>query len=275
MDNALTLAEMAIVTDAAQCFRRDNTRVFVELKPVEIEINGTAMKRLQFGGWLQDDHINGYMYLLDRAGPVNRLLAFSSFFMVKLMNDGGGYSYAGVRRWTKKVDIFAYAHLAIPYNVSRSHWVLLHIDNDAKKVCCYDSYGLVSQTRNWRAHSVFAGRVPSTPSGKARTILHIYSGWQARSVSALSRSKCDGMRCIPVFRCATHPSWRWPCVWNGRNSGLPLVHHSRTPREAHPLITACTQRPARHRRRVMMMSSNTPACSLRVLRRQVGPRAGL
>ena len=51
------------------------------------------------------------------------------------------YSYAGVRRWTKKVDIFAYAHLAIPCNVSRSHWVLLHIDNDAKKVCCYDSYG--------------------------------------------------------------------------------------------------------------------------------------
>ena len=140
MDNALALAEMAIVTNAVQCSRRDNTRIFVDLKPVEIEINGTAMKRLQFGGWLQDDHINGYMYLFNRAGPVNRLLAFSSFFMVKLMVDGGGYSYAGVRRWTKKVDIFAYAHLAIPYNASRSHWVLLHIDNVAKKVCCCDSY---------------------------------------------------------------------------------------------------------------------------------------
>ena len=100
MNNALALAEMEIVTGALQCSRRYNTRVFVDLKPVEIEINGTAMKRLQFGGWLQDDHINGYMYLLNRAGPVNRLLAFSSFFMVKLMNDGGGYSYAGVRRWT-------------------------------------------------------------------------------------------------------------------------------------------------------------------------------
>ena len=105
MNNALALAEMAIVTDAVQCSRRDNTRVFVDLKPVEIEINCTAMKRLQFGGWLQDDHINEYMYLLNRAGLVNRPLAFSSFFMVKLMNGGGGYSYAGVRRWTKKVDI--------------------------------------------------------------------------------------------------------------------------------------------------------------------------
>ena len=60
MNNALALAEIAIVTDAVQCSRRYNTRIFVDLKPVEIEINGTAMKRLQFGGWLQDDHINGF-----------------------------------------------------------------------------------------------------------------------------------------------------------------------------------------------------------------------
>ena len=41
MNNALALAEMSIVIGAVQCSRRDNTRVFVDLKPVEIEINGT------------------------------------------------------------------------------------------------------------------------------------------------------------------------------------------------------------------------------------------
>ena len=39
------------------------------------------------------------------------------------------------------IDILSFSHLVIPYNVTRSHWILLHIDNGAKKVFCYDSYG--------------------------------------------------------------------------------------------------------------------------------------
>ena len=97
---------MVLVTSAMNCSRRGKTRVFVDVKPVEIEINGTAMKRLQFGGWLQDDHINGYMYLLNRAGPVKRLLAFSSFFMVKLMNDSRAKPFVlGTRLRTSSIAI--------------------------------------------------------------------------------------------------------------------------------------------------------------------------
>jgi sentrin-specific protease 1 len=47
-------------------------------------------------------------------------LVLNSFFYTKLVN--AGYQYAGVRRWTKKVDVFEHDVIIVPINISNAHW---------------------------------------------------------------------------------------------------------------------------------------------------------
>ena len=56
--------------------------------------------------------------LLPRAVPQVHVL--NSFFYTKLIN--GGYNYAGVRRWTKAVDVFQHDLLLTPINLNNTHW---------------------------------------------------------------------------------------------------------------------------------------------------------
>jgi Ulp1 family protease len=91
--------------------------------------------------WLNDEIINFYMVLLmDRAATNSNsnifpaIHCFNTFFCSTLREQG----YDKVKRWTKKVDIFAKDLLLIPINQSY-HWTLGAIDLKKKQVSIYDS----------------------------------------------------------------------------------------------------------------------------------------
>jgi Ulp1 family protease len=78
------------------------------------------------GGWLGEEIINFYMALLQdrddrRRGtdPAHRPCHFfDSFFVAKLMGaDAQSYSYKGVQRWTKYVNLFENRFVLAPVNV--------------------------------------------------------------------------------------------------------------------------------------------------------------
>lgn len=50
-----------------------------------------------------------------KNGKEDRLRFFNTYFYNKLIQ-GGKYNYAGVRRWSKKFDVFSQDKIFIPIN---------------------------------------------------------------------------------------------------------------------------------------------------------------
>ena len=71
--------------------------------------------------WLNDEVVNAYFHMIversKNSGP--KVHAFNTFFYPKLMKTG----HASVRRWTKKVDLFAMDIVLIPVHLGM-HWCL-------------------------------------------------------------------------------------------------------------------------------------------------------
>uniref|UniRef100_UPI00398F0BCD sentrin-specific protease 5-like isoform X2 n=1 Tax=Pristiophorus japonicus TaxID=55135 RepID=UPI00398F0BCD len=86
--------------------------------------------------WLNDQVINMYGELIVDAVP-DKVHFFNSFFYKQLQTKG----YNGVKRWTKKVDLFSKALLLIPIHLE-IHWSLLTVDLPNRKICLYDSQGI-------------------------------------------------------------------------------------------------------------------------------------
>lgn len=95
--------------------------------------------------WLNDEVINFYMNLLMERGEQRTDLpnayCFNTFFIPTLMQRG----HAGVRRWTRKVDIFAYDILPAPVHVGGIHWCMAIIRMKDKVIRYYDSMGNSNQ----------------------------------------------------------------------------------------------------------------------------------
>lgn len=90
--------------------------------------------------WLNDEVINFYMELLAERSRMTEKLpkvhAMNTFFLTRLLEVG----YSGVRRWTRKVDIFA--HDVIPVPVHKGiHWCMAIIHLKNKTIKYYDSMG--------------------------------------------------------------------------------------------------------------------------------------
>ncbi|XP_015242008.1 PREDICTED: sentrin-specific protease 1-like [Cyprinodon variegatus] len=89
--------------------------------------------------WLNDEVINFYMNLLvERSKQPNlpSVNTFNTFFYPKLRSSG----YSAVRRWTKKMDIFAKDILLVPVHLGM-HWCLSVVDFRKKCVLYFDSMG--------------------------------------------------------------------------------------------------------------------------------------
>lgn len=84
--------------------------------------------------WLNDEVVNFYMSLI--ADTCSDVHSYSSFFYPKLISNAG---YNGVRRWTKKVDIFSKRLLLIPVHLGM-HWCLAAVDFSNKQISYYDSF---------------------------------------------------------------------------------------------------------------------------------------
>jgi len=91
--------------------------------------------------WLNDEIINFYMNMLvDRSekseGALPKAYTFNTFFYPTLIKDG----YARLKRWTRRVDLFAHDIIIIPVHL-QMHWCLAIIDFERKEIRYYDSMG--------------------------------------------------------------------------------------------------------------------------------------
>lgn len=93
--------------------------------------------------WLNDEVINFYMNLLTERGELRheeglpKVYAMNTFFVPRLLQSG----HSGVRRWTRKVDIFTYDVLPVPVHVGGVHWCMAIIHMRDRSIKYYDSMG--------------------------------------------------------------------------------------------------------------------------------------
>lgn len=90
--------------------------------------------------WLNDEVINFYMNLLIARGTASnkypKVHAMNTFFYPKLLSGG----HSSLRRWTRKVDIFAQDLVVVPIHLD-IHWCMSIIDFRDKSILYYDSMG--------------------------------------------------------------------------------------------------------------------------------------
>ncbi|KAJ8274665.1 hypothetical protein COCON_G00092900 [Conger conger] len=87
--------------------------------------------------WVNDQVINMYGELIMEA--VNhKVHFFNSFFHRQLVTKG----YEGIKRWTRKVDLFTKNLLLIPIHLE-IHWSLITVDIATRNIHFYDSQGIV------------------------------------------------------------------------------------------------------------------------------------
>jgi Ulp1 family protease len=70
---------------------------------------------------------------------------FTSFFFEKMF-ENNGYSYASVKRWSKKVkctngNVFLLDKMVVPVNVSNTHWCCCVAFVQKKQIKYFDSMG--------------------------------------------------------------------------------------------------------------------------------------
>lgn len=95
--------------------------------------------------WLNDEVINFYMNLImeraEQRTDLPNAYCFNTFFIPTLMQRG----HAGVRRWTRKVDVFSFDLLPVPVHVGNIHWCMAIIRMKDKVIQYYDSMGNPNQ----------------------------------------------------------------------------------------------------------------------------------
>ncbi|XP_017128479.1 sentrin-specific protease 1 [Drosophila elegans] len=92
--------------------------------------------------WLNDVIINFYMNLLTersekRIGQLPSVYAMNTFFVPRLLQSG----HAGVKRWTRKVDLFSKDIIPVPVHSNGVHWCMAIIHMRDKTILYYDSIG--------------------------------------------------------------------------------------------------------------------------------------
>uniref|UniRef100_A0A671W365 Ubiquitin-like protease family profile domain-containing protein n=1 Tax=Sparus aurata TaxID=8175 RepID=A0A671W365_SPAAU len=95
------------------------------------------LSTLEEQNWLNDQVINMYGELIMEATQ-HKVHFFNSFFHKQLVAKG----YEGVKRWTKKVDLFSKWLLLIPIHLE-IHWSLITVTMATKTISYYDSQGIV------------------------------------------------------------------------------------------------------------------------------------
>ncbi|XP_053950602.1 uncharacterized protein LOC128858391 isoform X1 [Anastrepha ludens] len=94
--------------------------------------------------WLNDEVINFYMNLLTERGETRHeshglptVYAMNTFFVPRLLSAG----HSGVKRWTRKVNIFAKDIIPVPVHVGGVHWCMAIIHLKNRTIKYYDSMG--------------------------------------------------------------------------------------------------------------------------------------
>lgn len=121
------------------------------------QVSFQDIQRLSPGQWLNDEIINFYGQLIverslspelqnksvdtisrdkKRQPLALQVHYFNTFFWPKLQQ---GYAKSNLKKWTKKLDIFAKDVILIPINHSQLHWSAAVINFQKKRIESYDS----------------------------------------------------------------------------------------------------------------------------------------
>lgn len=100
-------------------------------------LNLEDLSTLDQQNWVNDQVINMYGELIMEA-TCEKVHFFNSFFYRQLVAKG----YEGVKRWTKKVDLFSKQLLLIPLHLE-VHWSLIMVEVATRSLHFYDSQGIL------------------------------------------------------------------------------------------------------------------------------------
>ncbi|XP_018324219.1 ubiquitin-like-specific protease ESD4 [Agrilus planipennis] len=142
--------------------------------------------------WLNDEVINFYMNLIIERGKLPqwpKAYAMNTFFYPKLLKDGP----ASLRRWTRKVDIFAHDIIAVPIHLG-VHWCMSMIDFRYKTIKYYDSMG----GSNRRCLDALLNYLQAEHMDKKKTKYDV-SNWELESVKDIPQ-QMNGSDC-GMFSC--------------------------------------------------------------------------
>lgn len=147
--------------------------------------------------WLNDEIINFYMNLLTERSTERadagypKVYAFSTFFLPRLTASG----HAGVRRWTRKVDVFAYDIIPVPVHVGGVHWCMAIIDFRDKSIRYYDSM----LSKNPTVLNTLSDYLVDESRDK-KGVPYDMSGWVCESLTNIPRQ--NNQSDCGVFSCA-------------------------------------------------------------------------
>lgn len=143
--------------------------------------------------WLNDEVINFYMEMLGERSKLNdslpKVYGMNTFFLKRLLETG----YSGVRRWTRKVDIFSYDILVIPVHKG-IHWCMSIIHLKNKTIKYYDSMGAPSN----QVLKALADYLKEESMDKKKTEFD-FTGWTTENVADIPQQE-NGSDC-GVFSC--------------------------------------------------------------------------
>ncbi|XP_036410401.1 uncharacterized protein LOC118795781 [Megalops cyprinoides] len=129
--------------------------------------------------WLNDQVINMYGELIMEAAN-HKVHFFNSFFHRQLVTKG----YEGVKRWTKKVDLFSKRLLLIPVHLE-VHWSLISVDISSKTIRFYDSQGMVFK------HAMENVFKYMTTEAKEKKCTAFQKGWKTTVNKRIPQQKND------------------------------------------------------------------------------------
>ncbi|NXL50207.1 SENP5 protease, partial [Podilymbus podiceps] len=152
-----------------------NFRVFYNKHMLDMDDLAT----LEGQNWLNDQIINMYGELIMDAVP-EKVHFFNSFFHRQLVTKG----YNGVKRWTKKVDLFKKTLLLIPIHLE-VHWSLITVNIPNRIISFYDSQGIHFKfcVENIRKYLLTEAKEKNCPE--------FLQGWQTSVTKCIPQQKND------------------------------------------------------------------------------------
>ncbi|XP_017003786.2 sentrin-specific protease 1-like [Drosophila takahashii] len=151
VDKPVERKEIQLIPLTKEHMRRYNELMTGDLASVlvvkfNMRITRRDIRTLLDGEWLNDEVINFYMNLMTersekRPGDLPATYAMNTFFVPRLLQSG----HAGVKRWTRKVDIFAKDVIPVPVHVNGVHWCMAIIHMRNQTIHYYDSMGQPNQ----------------------------------------------------------------------------------------------------------------------------------
>ncbi|CDS36300.1 sentrin specific protease 1 [Echinococcus multilocularis] len=152
--------------------------------------------------WLNDMVINFYLQMLAHRSRqavaaalmgALRVATMNSFFYPKLTSGPG---YAGVRRWTRSINLFEHDLILVPIHDRTIHWCLVAIDLRKKTLSYYDSMGGV----NDRCLDALLDYLNAESQDKLQKPLEAMSTWRKINMGTSVPQQSNGSDC-GVFLC--------------------------------------------------------------------------